>query len=216
MITQMMRQQIGNVLGSPHSRDVFLERLRQIAASQGQPLTDDAADRLAKLAEGCVTSSVDLLEACAVAGRQAGVAPFVEPILEAAARYFLEPQDFIPDHAGLYGLLDDAYLARRLMAEISELYRQHTGMPLLPVDLGADNLVIRSIIGEPLASTLDQTVAQTIQGAIVQHNLAQLYGHGATLDLGGQSPTGGPGSWGGSFEDEITRVGAECGISINW
>ena len=86
-------------------------------------------------------------------------------------------------------------------------------LPLLQIELDGDNAVVRAIIGEPLASTLDQDVATTIQTAIVQQQVSQLYGQG-TLNVG--SRTGGPGSWGGCVEDEIARLGAECGISINY
>ena len=215
MIAQMLRQQIATVLSLPHSREVFDERLQQIAGTQSQTLSQPAMDEFAGVAEQYVTETVGLLEACDYASNQASVGYLVSPMLNAAAQYFLNPQDFIPDNAGLYGLLDDAYLARTLIAQISDLYRQNVGVPLLPIDLHRDNQVIRSIIGEPVASQLDHAVASTLQAVIVQQNMASLYAQGSPLDIQGGSGTGGPGSWGGCVEDELARLGAECGISFN-
>jgi len=215
MIAQMLRQQIATVLSLPHSRQVFDARLQQIAGAQSQVLSQIAMDEIAGVAEQYVTETVDLLEACDFASNQASVAYLVSPMLNAAAQYFLNPQDFIPDNAGLYGLLDDAYLARTLIAQISDLYRQNAGVPLLPIDLHRDNQVIRSIIGEPVASQLDLAVASTLQAVIIQQNMASLYAQGSPLDIQGGSQTGGPGSWGGCVEDELARLGAECGISFN-
>ena len=214
MIAMMIRQQIATVLGLEHSRSVFDQRLREIASTQSQTLSQAEIDEFANVAETYVRDTVDLLEACDIASKQAGVAHIVGPMLNQAAQYFLAPEDFIPDSAGLYGLLDDAYLSRSFVAHISDQYRQHTGVPLLPVDLHRDNLVIRAIIGEPVASQLDHAVVNAMQQAIMQQNMAGLYAQGTPLNLGGGSRTGGPGSWGGSVEDEIARLSAECGISI--
>lgn len=214
MIAQMIRQHISTVLSLAHSREVFDRRLQDIAGTQSQTLGPAEIDEFAGVAEKYVSETVDLLEACNVASMQADVAHLVGPMLNQAAQYFLNPQDFIPDAAGLYGMLDDAYLARTFIAAISDQYRQHTGVPLLPVDLRPDNLVIRTIIGEPVASQLDHAVATTLQQAIIQQSMAGLYAQGSPLHLQGGSRTSGPGSWGGCIEDEIARLGAECGISI--
>ncbi len=213
MVTQLIRQQIAQVLALPHSNEVFAERMRAIAAAQNQTLDDAAISQYADLANRYVEDTVNLLDACALASQQAGIAPQVMPLLELVGQYFLKTQDYIPDSYGLYGLLDDAYIAKNLLVQISALYQQFTGFPLLQIALDEDNALVRVIIGEPLASTLDREVATTLQNAIVQQQIQMLQGQG-TLAVG--SRTGGPGSWGGCIEDEIARLGAECGISINY
>ena len=216
MVTQLIRQKIAAAVGSQQGMELLAERLGQIGAEQGQEMSPEAIRQIVGVVRDYVESTPNLLEACAFAANQAGVGGFVMPILEVAAGYFMEPMDFIPDHFGLYGLLDDAYLTQNLLAQISGLYQQQTGMPLLPISLDGANQIVRGIIGEPLAGRLDQAVAQTIQTAIVQQSLGQLAAQPGTLDFSGYSPTGGPGSWGGCVEDEIARIGAECGISINY
>jgi uncharacterized membrane protein YkvA (DUF1232 family) len=213
MVTQLIRQQIAQALALPHSNQVFAERMQEIASAQNLSLDDGAIAQYAALATNYIEDTVNLLDACAIASQQAGVAPQVMPLLELVGQYFLNTQDYIPDNYGLYGLLDDAYIAKNLLVQISAVFQQYTGYPLLQITLEGDNALVRTIIGEPLASTLDQEVANTLQTAIVQQQVSQLYGQG-TLDVG--SRTGGPGSWGGCIEDEIARLGAECGISINY
>lgn len=209
MITNMIRNQIANTFATPGFDSVARERLQQLAS--GDVPDPKKADRLIELLCEYVERAPQLLEACWSAAQQAGVANEASPILEAAARYFVEPQDFIPDQMGLYGLIDDAYLTHKFVGGTSDLYQQYAGHPLLPLDLSSMNSVARSIIGEPLAGQLDQTVEQTIQ-AVIQH--IQLLAQQQQQFQ--YSPTGGPGSWGGTWEDEMSRLGAECGISINW
>jgi len=213
MVTQLVRQQIAQALALPHSNQVFAERMREIASAQNLSLDDDTIARYSELANRYIQDTADLLDACAFASQQAGVTAEVMPLLELVGQYFLNTQDYIPDSYGLYGLLDDAYIAKNLLVQISAVFQQYTGYPLLQIELDGDNALVRVIIGEPLASTLDQEVADTMQNAIVQQQANQMHGQ-HTLDVG--SRTGGPGSWGGCIEDEIARLGAECGISINY
>jgi hypothetical protein len=214
MVTQLIRSHIAQVLSVPNSDAVMRERIAQVVSGNGQALPPQAQAQIVEIVRGYVMGTVDLLDACAAASGRAGVAQFVMPLLDLAGRYFLAPQDYVPDGMGLLGLLDDAYLARHLLAQISALYQQNTGMALIPVPLAADNAIVRTLIGEPLASRLDQEVASTIQSAVVQASMNQMYG--TPGGLGVSSPTGGPGAWGGCFEDEMARIGAECGISINY
>ena len=84
-------------------------------------------------------------------------------MLNTVEEYFLEPNDFIPDYLGLIGLIDDAYLAQKLVQVLSDNYRQQTGIPLLNVDLSEGNNIIRNLIGEPIAGMLDASVMNTVQ-----------------------------------------------------
>jgi uncharacterized membrane protein YkvA (DUF1232 family) len=87
----------------------------------------------------------------------------VRPMLEAIEEFFLAPDDIIPDHFGLAGLLDDAYLAHSLLAEASREIEAQSGKAFLPSEAAGTNLFIRRLIGEPFASMLDEHVARTIE-----------------------------------------------------
>ena len=93
-----------------------------------------------------------------------GALPDVQPILDVTEDYFLAPDDTIPDHYGLVGLLDDAYLTHMLMEAISDRHKSQTGKSLLLIDAHEMNTFIRRLIGEPFVSILDEHVATTLDG----------------------------------------------------
>jgi uncharacterized membrane protein YkvA (DUF1232 family) len=146
-----------------------------------------------------------LLEEVELAAKKAGVMNQIRPILQAAEGYFLQPFDLIPDSLGLIGLMDDAYLVHTLMQSLSDHYKQKTGVPLLATDLTQANLLIRVLLGEPTASTLDFSVMNLIQGPNLQSVIQQL------ISLAGSAPMNVPDPmWGNASIDEIVdaRLGA--------
>jgi uncharacterized membrane protein YkvA (DUF1232 family) len=103
-----------------------------------------------------------------------GAQPDVQPILDVTENYFLAPDDIIPDHFGLVGLLDDAYLTHTLMEAISDKYRLQTGNSLLPIDSHETNTFIRRLIGEPFVRILDEHVATTLDGLSEKQDINQI------------------------------------------
>ena len=86
----------------------------------------------------------------------------VRPLLDAIEEFFIAPDDIIPDHFGLAGLLDDAYLAHTLLAEAAKDLEPESGRRFLPDEADRTNRFIRRLLGEPFASILDEHVARTI------------------------------------------------------
>ncbi len=109
-------------------------------------------------------------EAAATNGAQSDV----QPILDATEDYFLAPDDIIPDHYGLVGLLDDAYLTHTLMEAISDRYKSQTGKSLLPTESNWTNTFVRRLIGEPFVSILDEHVSTTLDGLSGEQIINQL------------------------------------------
>ena len=103
-----------------------------------------------------------------------GAQPDVQPILDVTEDYFLAPDDIIPDHYGLVGLLDDAYLTHMLMEAISDRHKSQTGKSLLPIGAHETNTFIRRLIGEPFVSILDEHVATTLDGLSEKQNINQI------------------------------------------
>lgn len=64
----------------------------------------------------------------------------------------------------LVNLIDTAYLAHRLFEELDELLAQRLQHRLLPLDLTTTNVIVHDIIGDPLASQLDELVSISIDG----------------------------------------------------
>lgn len=107
----------------------------------------------------------------------------VQAVLDATENYFLRIEDIIPDHYGLVGLLDDAYLTHSLMESISERYRAQSGKPLLPVKAHELNSFIRRLIGAPFVDILDEHVMTTLEDLTADQDISRLLGTLARLDL---------------------------------
>ena len=202
-----LRSHIATVRALPEASAALRNRLGQLPGVSTQGQVDQC--------EQAIGSAIDaipaILEQMSAAGQQAGIGHLLAPILQQVTGYFLAGEDLIPDREGSLGLLDDAYLAHLYLQEINRAYQASTGQLLLPIDCNGTIQVLRAVLGQEITAQLDQVVIQGVNQAIQQSQHEQLIQGNQTL-----SATGGPGAWGGSWEDEMSRVGAECGISINW
>ena len=132
----------------------------------------------------------------------------VQPILDATEDYFLDPDDTIPDHLGLVGLVDDAYLTHSLMQAISDRYKSQSGKSLLPLEPHEDNAFVRRLIGEPFASMLDEHVAATLGGPTLQQNITQILIVLGQLDLSsGPDPIWGYAHTSGMVDARVGALG---------
>ena len=195
------------VRNAPGAATELRERLSQLPGITTQAQLEQC--------EQAVNSAIDaipfIIRQMAAAGQQSGIGHLLAPILQQVTGYFLGHDDLIPDSRGNLGLLDDAYLAHLYLQEINRAYMAGTGSLLLQIDCSGTIAVLRAILGPQITGQLDQAVVQGVSQAIQGSEYQQLINQNQPL-----SPTGGPGAWGGSWEDEMSRVGAECGISINW
>jgi uncharacterized membrane protein YkvA (DUF1232 family) len=187
--TGMLRQAVIN-LANANSRSVTELEVQKVIDFVSEYI--EHAPALMKLIE----------EAAANSGAQHDV----QPILVATENYFLAPDDIIPDHLGLVGLVDDAYLTHSLMQAISDGYKSKSGKSLLPLEAHEDNAFVRRLIGEPFASILDDHVSATLGGPSVQQNIKQML-----MALGQMNLSSGPDPiWGSVRASEIAdaRLGA--------
>jgi len=212
---EAIRIHIDEVLEAPDSN----EALREHVLTFNNQLTDEQVTGFVEHLETFVRGTPDLIEAAADQALEADQFDAVEAVLTQAMEYFIDPNDVIPDHLGLYGLLDDAYLAQKYLLTMSEQHEQRFGEPLLGDQLRPAVAVVRNWIGADDADVLDQLVQQKAEafpwaGALVLGAL----GIGAALLVKGLFSGGGGGggaSWGNSFEDQVAQFGAENGISLN-
>ena len=70
------------------------------------------------------------------------------------------------DHQGLLALLDEAYLAHRLLEEVNDRYLAHGGGQLVPLDTTRASLIVHHLLGEPFANELDALVQVTVDGLV--------------------------------------------------
>jgi uncharacterized membrane protein YkvA (DUF1232 family) len=174
MTGQAIIKHIDTVLSSSTANDALDARLEQFAVDHSIILGPNDKAAMAELAEGYIRTVANLLIASDIAATAAGIQRFTAPIIQTAAEYFLRPKDYIPDDEGLYGLLDDAYLACRFIVRISEIIAAERGVALIDTSLDRHSPTIRVLIGEPLATRLDNDVEDVIQAVISQIQMEQI------------------------------------------
>lgn len=104
------------------------------------------------------TIPVLLLEAMKSA-REKGVSRMVDPLLEHAARYFVDPVDLIPEMTqGVAGLLDDAYLSIKILQHLNSGPQQ-----FFEWDFERPLGYLRALVGEEIAGKLDTLSIQALQ-----------------------------------------------------
>jgi uncharacterized membrane protein YkvA (DUF1232 family) len=121
------------------------------------------SDVILPFIQAYVEGTPDLLDAAFDAATAAGAGPAMQPIFDAALKYWQDPVDLVPDDLGMLGLLDDAYLSLRLLESVSAVQRAKTGRPLLSIDLEEINHRARQLLGEPTAARLDELVEETLR-----------------------------------------------------
>ncbi len=87
--------------------------------------------------------------------KRLGFYRYAAPFLHIAEDFFI--QDLAAE-IGLEALLDEAFLAHRLLEELNDHYIRHLGQPLLPVDMTEANIIVHHLLGDTLASRLEALV----------------------------------------------------------
>jgi hypothetical protein len=105
-----------------------------------------------------VPGSLNLVKAVS---KRLGFFDYAAPFLHMAEDYFLQPPEVLPGDGGLEALLDEAFLAHRLLEEVNDHHIRHLQRPLLPLDMTEANLIVHYLLGEQLASSLEQLVQFT-------------------------------------------------------
>jgi hypothetical protein len=127
---------------------------------------EDAQGVLARFVAAYIAQVPELLDAADAVAADAGIQAQIKPVLKIAEEYFLQPPALLNGHDGLDGLLDEAYLAHRLVEEMNDLYIGQFGQPLIPMDTTVANLIAHQLIGEAFANQLDDAVHQTVEGML--------------------------------------------------
>ncbi|CDF81457.1 hypothetical protein PKB_0078 [Pseudomonas knackmussii B13] len=165
------------------TRNGHLARLIQTQMNSLHPSInlsgEDAAGVLTRFVHAYVEQVPEFLEAAANVARDAGIEDRIKPVLKVAEQFFLTPPSLLDGHDGLDALLDEAYLAHRLVEEVNDRYIAHFGQPLIPLDTTVANVVAHQLIGEPFANQLDEAVHQAaksmLEESIFNSPTAQAY-----------------------------------------
>lgn len=131
---------------------------------------DTAPLQLADFVVRYIEHVPDFIEAIHTIAHEAGIASGVEPLLNIAVDYFLSPPDLLKGHSAMESLLDEAYLAHRLLEEMNDRFIGLCGAPLVPMDMTRANLIAHELIGEPFANELDQAVLFSADLLLSEYN----------------------------------------------
>lgn len=102
---------------------------------------------------------------------QANIQDYAETYLKLAEDFFLKPREVVAAHVGLRELLDQAYLAHRLMEEVNDRFMLRSSIPLVPMDMTMSNLIVHSLIGEPFVNELDEAVQFTVERMMMKESV---------------------------------------------
>ena len=112
-----------------------------------------------------ITGYVESVPAClqlvTAVSKRLGFFDYAAPFLHLAEDYFLQPPDALPHDGGLEALLDEAFLAHRLLEEVNDHHIKHLQRPLLPLDMTEANIIVHHLLGDEFASRLEQLVQFT-------------------------------------------------------
>lgn len=145
-----------------------LEQLLQRCIAQGVHLAiqlpkEQPSKHLLAFAVAYIEHVPDFLEAARAITRGAHIERLAQPFLKLAEDFFLKPPELVNQRIGLDELLDEAYLAHRLLEEVNDHYMANTGIPLIPLDMTISNLIVHHLIGEPFANELDEAVSFAVE-----------------------------------------------------
>lgn len=109
-----------------------------------------------------IANAPELLISMLDAAGALGESDDLTTIYVAVDNYLARAIDFIPEHLGLAGVTDDAYIVQSLLQRVWDTHASHIGSRLLSIDLAPANQLMRRIIGEPVATALDATVREIL------------------------------------------------------
>ena len=114
-----------------------------------------------------VLEYVDFLPECldqfhSVAAR-AGISEYTDLFLDIAVDFLLSPPQGVEHSPGIGHLIDEAFMAHRILEELNDRCYGYLGGPAMPADTSYANIVIHSLIGDAFANELDLVVQYAIE-----------------------------------------------------
>ena len=129
-------------------------------------MRDDAGTTLFNFIQAYIERVPDILEAAQSVANHAKMRPQLIPVLKVAEEFFLRPSATPGSDRGLLVLLDEAYLAHRMVEEVNDRYVSHGGESLIPMSNTKANVIVYELLGEEYANQLDAAVDEAVAGLL--------------------------------------------------
>jgi hypothetical protein len=124
---------------------------------------DQPVEALMAFVRNYVESVPGCISLVSAVSKRLGFYDYAAPFLNMAEDYFLSPPEELPEDGGLEALLDESFLAHRLLEEVNDHHIRHLQRPLLPVDMTEANIIVHHLLGDELATRLEQLVQYAAQ-----------------------------------------------------
>lgn len=151
-------------------RQSLVPRLPELECTLILPATR-AIEALMEFVTNYVESVPGSLNLVTAVSKRLGFHDYAAPFLHMAEDYFLQPPEALPEDGGLEALLDESFLAHRLLEEVNDHHIRHLQRPLLPLDMTEANLIVHHLLGEELALRLEQLVEFTASHLLEQEHV---------------------------------------------
>lgn len=174
MTTAGIRETIASALDHERQTGAFRARLESRLPALNSKLLLPETEPLESLL--CfVVSYVESVPGClslvTAVSKRMGFHDYAAPFLHMAEDYFLQPPDALPSDTGLEAVLDESFLAHRLLEEVNDHHIRHLQRPLLPLDMTEANLIVHYLLGDPLATRLEQLVQFTAGNLLAREHV---------------------------------------------
>lgn len=176
MNTAALREQIKRAQQHEAETGHLLHQLEQQLPNLHPSIALDRGDAhtvLKNFISAYIEHVPDLLDAAHSVALEAGIEEQIKPVLRIASQFFSSPPAIMNGHEGLDSLLDEAYLAHRLVEEVNDLYIRYLGRPLIPSDSTVANVIAHQLIGENFANQLDEAVHHAVREMLDEDSFAQ-------------------------------------------
>lgn len=173
MQIKKIHQMIDEAIKHEEQTGYLAALFRKAAIEQGRSMNDEEVVNSVETVKEYIQHVPNLLTSIQNAAKSSNIYVYIEPILDFAQEYFFNPYDIFPDHLGLFGLIDDAFITLSVIQAISENYQNLTGQPLIKENLSIVNQKMRYIIGEPSVSQLDNVIANALIGPNILQQIQQ-------------------------------------------
>lgn len=170
-IRRLISDAIKKEAQSPSLDKVIADRHHELHKNIDLP-ADNPEDTLCSFVTRYVELVPDCIDTLNELGQRASIYDFASIFIDTIEGYFIDPPKFlIAKHCGFAALIDEAYLAFRLIEEVNDRMMMMSNIPLIPMDMTVSNLIIHDIIGETFANKLDSFVLSGIESIITPEKL---------------------------------------------
>ena len=164
MVAALIRDKISAAVKAEAGTGQLGRRLQQQLPQLRSKLVLPEKEPVAGLLQ-FITDYIESVPGCILlvtaVSKHMGFYDYAAPFLEMAEDYFLHPPQDLPVDDGLECLLDEAFLAHRLLEEVNDHHIRHLQRTLLPVDMTEANVIVHHLLGDDLANELDRKVHDT-------------------------------------------------------